>query len=292
MQWQGRYYSDRILPFGLRSAPFIFNCLAQTVEWEAKRRGTQAIHHYLDDFLVVGTAYTSECSAALHTLTIICQELGIPVAEEKLEGLSTVLKFLGILLDTTRLEARLPEDKLEELHQALDYWATHQRCTKRELLSLIGTLSFAAKVVPASRILLRRLIDMSTTVSSPNHHITLSDAAHKDIAWWRAFVMPWNGASFMLLPQWTPSPDLQLFTDSSRVIGFGAYYTGEWFQGRWTQQQLPTSIQWKELSPSSWPPSGATAGQPKRSCSPVTTRRWWHVFARVLPTLPPDGPPP
>ena len=249
MQWQGRYYFDQVLPFGLRSAPFIFNCLAQTVEWEAKRRGTQAIHHYLDDFLVVGAAHTSECSTALHTLTAICQELGIPLAEEKLEGPSTVLEFLGILLDTTKLEARLPEDKLTDLHRALDHWATRQRCTKRELLSLIGTLSFAAKVVPAGRTFLRRLIDTSTTTSSPNHHINLSDAARRDIAWWRAFATPWNGASFMLLPQWTPSPDLQLFTDSSGEIGFGAYFAGEWFQGRWTQQQLPRSIQWKELYP-------------------------------------------
>ena len=68
MQWQGMYYYDRVLPFGLHSAPFIFNCLAQTVEWEAKRRGTRFVHHYLDDFLLVGAPATLECLTALDTL--------------------------------------------------------------------------------------------------------------------------------------------------------------------------------------------------------------------------------
>ena len=249
MQWQGKYYYDRVLPFGLRSAPFIFNCLAQTVEWEAKRRGTRFVHHYLDDFLLVGAPAIPECLTALDTLQSICQELNTPLAAEKLEGPATVLEFLSILLDSDKLEARLPPDKLEDLHHALSAWETKRSCTKRELLSLIGTLSFAAKVVPAGRTFLHRLIDAGTSVSSPNHHLTLPDNVRGDIRWWRTFATLWNGASFMLLPQWTLSPDLQLFTDSSGTLGIGAYCAGAWFNGRWTEEQIPQSIQWKELYP-------------------------------------------
>ena len=61
--------------------------------------------------------------------------------------------------------------------------------------------------------------------------------------------MPWNGRSFFLLPGWTPSPDLQLYTDSSGTISFGAYCQGSWFNGRWSQEHLQHSIQWKELYP-------------------------------------------
>jgi len=32
--WQGSYYFHRVLPFGLRSTHFIFNSLAEVVEWE------------------------------------------------------------------------------------------------------------------------------------------------------------------------------------------------------------------------------------------------------------------
>ena len=33
MKWDGKYYYDKILPFGLRSAPSIFNHLSDAIEW-------------------------------------------------------------------------------------------------------------------------------------------------------------------------------------------------------------------------------------------------------------------
>lgn len=66
---------------------------------------------------------------------------------------------------------------------------------------------------------------------------------------WKSFATTWNGASFFLLPQWTPAPDLELYTDSAGTIGFGVYYRGRWFNGKWSHQQLTNSIQWKELYP-------------------------------------------
>ena len=35
MQWTGKYYFDKILPFGLRSAPFKFTGLNDALEWIA-----------------------------------------------------------------------------------------------------------------------------------------------------------------------------------------------------------------------------------------------------------------
>ena len=56
-----------------------------------------------------------------------------------------------------------------------------KKFTKRELLSLIGSLSFACKVVKPGRMFLRRLIDLSTSVTNLNHHISLSSEARADI---------------------------------------------------------------------------------------------------------------
>ncbi len=33
MCWEGKYYYDKVLPFGLRSAPSIFNQLSDALEW-------------------------------------------------------------------------------------------------------------------------------------------------------------------------------------------------------------------------------------------------------------------
>ena len=249
MKWRGSFYLDRVLPFGLRSAPFIFNCLAEALEWIATQQGVTPIHHYLDDFFVAGTPNTEQCSYHLQTLVSLCAALWVPLADDKREGPTTCLEYLGILIDSASLEARLPPDKLQDIHHSLDTWATRSSCSKRELLSLIGTLSFAAKVVPAGRTFLRRMIDLSTSVASLGEVIPLLVDFMLDLRWWQEFATPWNGRSFFLLPDWTPSPHLELFTDSSGTIGFGAYCQGEWFNGRWSTAQAERSIQWKELYP-------------------------------------------
>ena len=167
MKWKGQYFFDRVLPFGLRSAPFIFNCLAEAIEWAVRQEGVTHTYHYLDDFFVAGAPGSNECANHLYTFTSLCNHLRVPLAEEKLEGPTTCLEYLGILMDSTALEARLPPDKLEDIHQALHRWSARTRCKKQELLSLIGTLSFAAKVVPAGRSFLWRMIDTSTTAQTP-----------------------------------------------------------------------------------------------------------------------------
>ena len=40
---------------------------------------------------------------------------------------------------------------------------------------------------------------------------------------------------------------MQLFTDASGTIGWGAYWSGKWLQGRWSAAQLNMDITLKEL---------------------------------------------
>ena len=51
MQWDGSLYVDTVLPFGLRSSPKIFNCIANALQWIAKRWGISYLDYYLDDFI-------------------------------------------------------------------------------------------------------------------------------------------------------------------------------------------------------------------------------------------------
>ena len=76
-----------------------------------------------------------------------CQNLGIPLALEKLEGPAHSLTFLGIEMDTIRTEARLPQDKLTRINKQLSTWLGKKKATKREILSLVGSLQHASKVV-------------------------------------------------------------------------------------------------------------------------------------------------
>ena len=54
MEWRGDVFVDAALPFGLRSAPKIFNAVADALEWIVGRQVPGKVIHYLDDFLFVG----------------------------------------------------------------------------------------------------------------------------------------------------------------------------------------------------------------------------------------------
>ena len=136
------------------------------------------------------------------------------------------------------------EALLVELNQL--YW--RRRCKKRELLSLIGKLSFACKVVPSGRIFLRRLIDLSTSVEKLHHHLPLTQEAKLDMKWWLDFLPQWPGKSLILESHWTSNTLTELFTDASGKDGWGAYWAGRWISDHWsTTQQGETTIAWKEL---------------------------------------------
>ena len=249
IHWRDNFYVDTCLPFGCRSSPYLFNQFAEAIQWILAHNYQANLIHYLDDFFLVGPPSSAKCAQSVEDMLRLCSTLGIPVAMGKLEGPATTITYLGIEIDSQRKELRLPLAKQEELLQELETWLGRQKTTKRRLLSLIGKLSFAAKVVPAGRLFLRRLIDLSTTVSRLHHYITLNTQARADIQWWCQFLPSWNGRAMFLDTAWVSATDIQLYTDASGSKGFGAYFAGDWLRGDWQPTQcLPhRSIQWQEL---------------------------------------------
>ena len=117
MEWQKGIYIDTCLPFGLRSAPKLFNILADLLSWTIVQRGVSFSFHYLDDFLTMGPPGTDVCQGNLNIFLSTYKELGVPLATEKLEGPTTSLTFLGVVLDSARMEIRLPKEKLQRIRQ-------------------------------------------------------------------------------------------------------------------------------------------------------------------------------
>ncbi len=115
-----------MLPFGLRSAPKIFNAVANALQWHLAQAGVEVLFHYLDDFIMVAPPESHLCHAWLQILMQECAQLGVPIAAHKTEGPSTVVVFLGITIDTAKGELRLPEDKLSRLQDLLEEWKSRK----------------------------------------------------------------------------------------------------------------------------------------------------------------------
>ena len=225
--WKNRFYFDVVLPFGGRSSPFIFNTFADILEWIIIFIVLiKNLLHYLDDFFTAEVLEDS-CSNNIDLIKRVFDLLGVPLASDKVIGPLQIITYLGIEIDSINSVIRLPKDKLDDLLLSLNYWKGRKKCIKKELLSLIGRLSFACKVVKCGRFFLKRLIDLSTTVHSLFHHISINVEARKDIQWWVDFLPSWNGIA-MFQEQCVLSDNINLFTDASGV-GLGGFYDGQWF---------------------------------------------------------------
>ena len=244
------FYYDCCLPFGASSSCAIFESFSSALEWVAKYKyNIKHIVHILDDFLILDPPFNNKCNEKLSIFLNMFSELGVPIKQEKTELATTCITFMGLELDSAKMEARLPQDKLTNLRSLLKTHSLKRTIKLKDLQSLLGLLNFCCKVVVPGRCFLRRLYDLTRSVTNPNHRITLNKESRKDIHAWQLFAEHFDGRNILLEQRWVTSESLHFFTDSAGSVGYGALFMTHWFHGEWPQDWLSFSITWKELFP-------------------------------------------
>ena len=148
--------------------------------------------------------------------------------------------------NSVKMEMRLPQDKLHTLKDTIKSWRGSKSCTKRELLSLVGQLSHACKVVKPGRVFLSQMIRLSTVTKRLHHHIRLNHSFRCDLEWWHLFLERWNGVSLL----WdSDQPTSMVTSDASDRWGCGAFWKSHWFQLKWPESLPQYHITVKELIP-------------------------------------------
>ena len=240
--WEGGYYYERVLPFGLRSSCRLWDLYAAALHYFLYHQlGTKCqreVIHYVDDFLfVVEPGKEAEALQMLRAAVAMCAKLGLPLADDKTEGPITCLTFLGIELDTIAMEARLPAARLARLKQLMVEWGSKTHATCKEIQSLAGLLNFAAQVVRPGRFyissLYKRAAEMQRLDAKANHSWRVTRPMRDDLDWWAKQLQDWNGVSVLYDAEWLASDRIELFTDACED-GFGAVFGTEWFAGRWS----------------------------------------------------------
>ena len=208
VQWEGIVYTDRALPFGLRSAPKIFSAVTDALHWILVQKGiNNLLHYYLDDFIFVAKS-PDEAKKNMQILVTTFASLGVPLETSKLEDPARCLTFLGNELDTVTLQLRLPNDKLQRLKEALASAESKKCMSKQNLQSLTGLLQHAVKVVRPGRPFLHRLYALQQVGIRPSHH----------------------------------SPEIVAYSDASGSWGCGGYVGKDWFQYGWSVHHQDMSI--------------------------------------------------
>ena len=177
--WNGIIYTDIFLPFGLRTAPFLFNMFAEGLHWILEYLFKQSLVHYLDDFLLVGGEDQSLFSR-------VCNYLGLEEkASKAMDGY--IVDFTGIELDSEQMIARLPQDKLNRALKAVQDTLRLGYTSFKALRNMLGFLSFCACVIPLGRPFLRKLFNFANELSHlsrPTTRRRLSAEAIQDLRWW------------------------------------------------------------------------------------------------------------
>ena len=242
VRWQGKFYFAVRLTFGCRSSPKIFDTLSEALCWILHNNySVPFLVHLLDDFLTI-TPHTDPPAAGRDSVLRVFESLGVPISEEKTSGPAKTLEFLGITLDTVNSTSSLPKEKVDRILTIIDCFLAGPK-TKQEILSLLGHLNFAMRVIPQGRPFVSNLLSAANSVQALHEVVDIDKQCLKDLELWRLFLIQWNGISMFYDDRLYSPEDLQFFTDAAPSIGFGGYFNGRWFASSWPVEltNLPQS---------------------------------------------------
>jgi len=226
--WENTYYAEQFLPFGLRTAPYLFNLFAEVFHWfleqELQRQDLQVqIIHYLDDFLLV-IPPGSDLTLYSSTFTTLCQEVGLAINTAKNEE-GSIASFAGVELDTSTMVIRLLIKKLRKAQTLVQSPISRKSASLQDLQKLTGYLNFVSTVVPLGCTFLRRLYNMELYFPAGSRHLRrrLSREALKYLAWWNHVLIEAPQRSFNVQVRRT----ISVWTDTSSIKGLGAFFTSK-----------------------------------------------------------------
>jgi hypothetical protein len=116
--WNDHYYNENCLPFGLSTAPILFNLFAEALHWILQSYlYLQFVLHYLNDFIFAlpkQAASTQGIQQFHESYKRLTDALGVPRNDLKDEEGGTCITILGYEFDLVAQTARLTLDKLEK----------------------------------------------------------------------------------------------------------------------------------------------------------------------------------
>ena len=243
---QGQYFIDVCLPFGAAISCAIFEDISTLLHWIAEHRAGHTMIHYLDDFFTVHLVPVV-CKHIMDTFKAVCQQIDMPVTEEKSAGPEQIMQFLGLTIDTTHMVIRIPQDKREDITKCIATALKKKKATGLQLQSLAGKLNFVCKAVPAGRPFTVNVY-RAFEGTPQHHHVQLRGEVLTDLWMWHTFLESFRGWQPIISNKEKEARVVELYADAAGnpALGWGAHLPS---QGLWMYLQWDT--QWfNEFKPS------------------------------------------
>lgn len=234
----GKYYIDKCLPMGCSISCSLFEKFSTFIHKVVEEEtGLHSLDHYLDDFLFAGNSTSNDCQILMSKFIEITAEMGVPLADNKTVGPTTVLTFLGLVIDTDLMLIRVPEVKIQKIKSHLINLMSVKKIRLNVFESMLGLMAFCAKAIPSARAFLRRFYDLLSSIKNkkPYFLMRVTKEVKLDAAVLLEFFASFNGDCYIPERFWISNDTLELFTDAAGnlELGCAAYFAGKFVQFRW-----------------------------------------------------------
>ena len=249
-KWFGRYIFYCCLPFGLATAPRIFNLFADSLQFIAEAHNPKlyeinsfkSLDHYLDDFFS-GHPTLEIAQKQFNRFAGLLTNLNIPTSPKKMVSPTQKIIILGYKLDTTTQSVSIPLDKINKYLKDVKYllhYKNKYKCTIKLLESLSGKLRHCATAFYGGAAFVRGLEAKLNYMkynkkASPHKHFAIDRRIAYDLTFWKNNLpkLTYSTPFWFILNKRTPK--FTIYTDaseSSTCKSFGAVVSnGYWLTG-------------------------------------------------------------
>ena len=135
------FFVDKCLPFGASISCSHFQRFSNAVAHIVAVRTRKIPVNYLDDYFFVALL-RCYCDGQVKEFLLICKLIGFPVSLQKTFWGTTLLTFLGLLIDTVGRFVSIPADKVARALDLIESLLSRKKATVKELQRLCGFLNF------------------------------------------------------------------------------------------------------------------------------------------------------
>ena len=182
---------------------------------------------------------------ALRTVLRLCNSLGIVVNWEKSQLVPTqTICYLGVILGSINFRASPAQKRVDKLLSIGDVFLSSVEQPAKSWLELLGVLSSLTQLIPGGRLRMRSfqfVLHRAWDRVDPDALVRWSPEIYQDLLWWLNHERLEHGISLEQV-----SPQLGLWSDASDV-GWGAHLGDQVVSGRWSHEELLSSINHLEL---------------------------------------------
>ena len=247
-KFDGMFYFDRNLEMSCSSSCRIFEEFTTALHWVMiNKLQLSGLMHFVDDFMIISPT-KEKCISDLAKFQAFADSIGLPLAPEKTVYPDTTMVYLGVQLDSIKMESSISPEKIASYILDISEILSKDYCTLRCLQGIIGKLQWCCSIITPGRCFIRRLIDATKFLTQPYHRVTLTPGIRKDLEMWQRFFSCFNGKTLFMLDKNVHSDKIHFFSDASGFAA-GAYYGTSWFVVEFPQSWLGYHITIKELYP-------------------------------------------